>query len=256
MEKLRCLALATTLAACAPEYAYVPTTNAAMAGDRVAAQYSLPTSAPHGNMQLESYGFANMTANEEGVAERALHLRAIIVNNGGQDWTFDTRQQAIELEGQGPAAPVFASASGGATPPLVTIPPGGKRVVDLFFPVPAAYQKAALLPSFDAISRVQTDQGLATERTPFERVEITQPDSYYASGWDYGSDYFWGEPYWYNSDYYGYGGYGPVVGGRFYGHPMNIHRSGFGGRFAPRGGGFHGGGFHGGGGGHGGGGHR
>ena len=265
MQMLRSLALAATVAACTPEYAYVPTTNAAVVGNRVAAEYSLPTVAPHGKIQLESYGFADMKAANEAnteIVERALHLRAILVNNGTQDWTFDTRQQAIEVEGQTPSAPVFASASAGAAPPVVTIPSGGKRVVDLFFPVPMTEQKAALLPSFDAISRVQTDQGLVTERTSFDRVEVVQPDSYYASDWDYGPGYFWGEPYWYNSDYYGYPG--PVVGGRFYGRGMHIRRSGFGGRFAPRGGGgFHGGGFHGGGGGgfhggggHGGGGHR
>src|SRR5579863_7092620 len=140
-HSIRSLVLAGTLAACAPDYAYVPTTNATMVGyDRVAAQYPLPATTPHGSLQIASYGFANLTPKDEpGVTERALHLRAILINNGSQDWTFDTRQQAIELEGQGQTAPVFASASAGATPPLVTVPAGGKRVVDLFFPVPVGY---------------------------------------------------------------------------------------------------------------------
>jgi hypothetical protein len=246
------------LTACTPEYAYVPTTNATIAGTRVAADYKIPASSPRGEVQLESYGITDVTPNEApGERVRALHMRAIIMNNSGADWTFDTRAQQLELGGHGTTVPGYATANRGSSPPIVTVPAGGKRVVDLFYPLPADLQHAAQIPDFDAIWRVQTDQGITTQRTPFERVELEAPDSYYASGLDYGPDYYWGGPYWYNPYYLDYPFYG-AYGGR-YGGGVGIHRSAHPGGFAPRGGfggGFHGGGdgFHGGGGG--GGGHR
>jgi hypothetical protein len=244
------LVLGAGLVACGPEYAYVPTTNAEVVGNRVAADYQIPESAPRGEVQLESYGFAEASPTEQpGEHMRTLHLRVIVIDNSAANWTFDTRAQRVQIDDVGAVAPVFASASSGATPPLVVIPPNGKRVVDLFFPLPATMQRAENISGFDAIWRVTTDQGTVAQRTAFDRVEVELPEADYSSYWDYGPGYYWGAPYWYNPYYYDY----PVVGGyhigpHYFGHPVGIHR--FGGHFEPHGfhgGGFHGGGFHGGG---------
>ncbi len=258
------IVLCALLAGCASRYEYVPTTNATadMQG-RVAAEYPLPPNAPHGNLWICSYGFTDVTPQGAPTSQnlRALHLRVVVANNGTVPWTFDTREQRVDLRGRGPVAPAFASTSPGASPPLVTVEPNSERVIDLFFLVPPDLQHAEQVPQFDALWRVSTDSGVIAERTPFERLTV-EPDEGYYDRWDYGPDYYWGGPYWTDPylpyDYYGlpptyFGGgviihRGPHFGGGFH------HGGGF------RGGGFHGGGFRGGGfhGGatHGGGGHR
>ena len=52
---------------------------------------------------------------------------------------------------------------------------------------------------------------MITERAPFERIRIVPSPSVY----DYGGDYWWGAPYWYNPDYAGFG-WGMGVGDRYY----------------------------------------
>jgi hypothetical protein len=243
-------------AGCAPEYAYVPEQNAtATVRGRVAADYPIPPGAPRGDVRIASYGIAEVSSEgSPGETVRALHLRMVLENNSAAAWTLDTREQRVQLDGADTIAAAFASANAGVPPPMVTVPPSGKRVVDLFFALPAALQDAEAIPEFDAMWRVNAGPaGVIAERTPFERLTI-EPDEGSYDSWDYGPDYYWGGPYWINGDlpYAGYGGPGFSRGG------VSIHRSahfshGRGGRGGGRG--FHGEGGRGGGGGHGGGGH-
>jgi hypothetical protein len=247
-----------TAAGCTPQYSYVPTTNATSTiQGRVAADYSIPSNAPQGDVRIASYGMADVSAQQSpDESMRALHLRVVLADNGATPWTFDTRDQRVELDGQDVLAPAFASANPGVQPPLVTVPPNTKRIVDLFFLLPATLQHAEAIPEFDAMWRVDAGTaGVIAERTPFERLTI-EPDAGSYDNWDYGGDYYWGGPYWMNGDV-------PYMGARggYYRGGVSIHRSAHFSR-GGRGGGFHGGGFHGGGGGfhggggHGGGGHR
>jgi hypothetical protein len=248
---------------CAAEYAYVPTVNATSRIEgRVAADYPIPPAAPLGDLRVASYGVTEVASNDESRdAMSALHLRAVIENRSSAEWTFDTREQRVDLSGRGALVPAFASANGGTPPPVVTIDPSGMRVVDLFFLLPQDLQGADELPAFDALSQVGTSAGLVSERTPFERLQV-EPDGGGYDDWDYGAGYYWGGPYWFNPAFpyigypYGFFGGGGIYIHRsprfWYGGHGGFHRGGFRG-----GGGFHGGGFHGGhGGGHGGGGHR
>jgi hypothetical protein len=239
---------------CAPQYSYVPTTNAtATVQGRVAADYPMPPSAPQGDVRIASYGMTDVSPQKApGEVLRALHLRVVLADNGATPWTFDIRDQRVELDGREVLAPAFASANPGIPPPLVTVAQGGKRVVDLFFLLPADLQHADAIPEFDAMWRVNAGAaGVIAERTPFERLTV-EPEQGGYDDWDYGGDYYWGGPYWMN-DEFPYGGvgvpYGYFGGGAFIRRSAHFSRGGGG-----RGGGFHGGGGHGGGG-HGGG-HR
>ena len=239
---------------CATRYTYVPTTNAmATIQGRVAAEYPVPPSAPQGDVRIASYGLTDLTprsaANE---VLRALHLRVVLADNAATPWTFDTREQRVQLDDGAVLAPAFASANAGSSPPLVTVDRNGKRVVDLFFLLPPELQHADAIPEFDALWRVGTGAGIVAERTPFERLAI-EPDYGGYDDWDYGGDYYWGGPYWMNPDFAAFGYPGGYLGGG-----VIIHRSPHfwhgGGDRGGRGGGFHGGGLRGGGF-HGGGGH-
>ncbi|HEY1958774.1 MAG TPA: hypothetical protein VGH28_24335 [Polyangiaceae bacterium] len=232
------VAVALALVACQPNYAYLPVTNATIIRGNVAAEYPIPADIPHGDVRVASYGIVDVgPRHPKNPADRlrALHLRFTVENSGDRDWTFDTSQQRITLAGYGTNTPGWASASAGGAPPLVHIPAMQKRTVDLFFPLPAALQRAKELPAFDVVWHLQAYDKLVSHRTPFERVVIQPPSDYYGP-YDYGNDYWWGPPYWSNPAYGGEAFVGGVtVPRRFYGAPVQIHREPDGGRFMERG---------------------
>lgn len=203
--------------ACSPQYTYVPLTSATSSIDgQLASDYPIPPQAPQGDVRIASFGMTNITAPATPLEKiRAVHLRMIVANNSDAAWQVDTREQRLDLSGYGPSVPAFASASPGSPPPVITVPPAGKRTVDLFFPLPPNEQHASAVPSFDALWQVKTGTEVVTERTPFERLRVEPAPSYY----DYGGDYWWGPPYWYNPDYVGRG-WGMGMGDRDYDEPM------------------------------------
>ncbi len=227
-RKLTGLALAVIvaampIAACENTYTYVPTTSATVAtGGDLAAEYPIPADAPRGTLQVESFGFADVSSPSAPDQQlSALHLRLTLVNHGTKAWTLDTRAQRLDLDHRGAGAPAFASADKG-TPPVVIVPPSGKRVVDLFFMLPADMQSAGRLPAFDAMWQVNDGDQLVQGRTPFERL-VVEPTPAYT--YDYGSYDYWGPPYWYNPHYASYGFRGELVVPRAYHrHPVIIHR--------------------------------
>jgi hypothetical protein len=192
MRKIAVLLATTSFLACSPQYAYVPLTNAtsSIAG-RSALDYPIPPQAPKGDVRIASFGMTNLTAKATPQEKiRAVHLRMIVANNSDTPWQVDTREQRLDLAGFGPSVPAFASANPGSQPPRVTIAPGGKRTVDLFFPLPPSEQHASKVPSFDALWQVKAGTELVKERAPFERIRIEPAPSVY----DYGGDYWWAPP--------------------------------------------------------------
>lgn len=221
---LASLVSAATVVACENTYTYVPTTSATVSvAGRVAASYAIPSDDPRGTLAVASFGFADITA--PGAPDEqlsSLHLRMVLVNNGDTAWSLDTSAQRLDLEQRGAGAPAFASADTGTQPPIVTVGPASRRVVDLFFLLPADMQGAQQLPSFDAVWQVNTGDRIVTGRTPFARL-VVQPEP--ASVYEYGPYDYWGPPYWYNAYYVSSGFRGEVaIPPRMYRHPVIIHR--------------------------------
>ena len=175
--------------------------NAVVAG-RPAAHHRIPPEAPRGDVRVATFGFAELTPTDgKGDDVRALHVRMVVSNDSDATWTVDTREQRVALPGNGESRPAYARSDDGQ-PPLVEIPAHAQRSVDLFFPLPPAMQKASELPSFDTLWTVRAGAELVTQRTPFERLEVTpvyRTTPYY-HGW-----YGWGPPY-YHDPYYARGG--------------------------------------------------
>jgi hypothetical protein len=240
------VACGLAMAACGPTYVYQPAANAtATMKGRVAADYKIPSTAPQGDVRLASFGMSKITpSNNPDQREKAVHVRMIVNDNGQAPWTLDTRQQVIVLpDGQQVAPALVTTREGLSGLPSVTVPAGGKRIIDLFYPLPANMQSASQVPEFDVVWHVDTPQQQVTERTPFERLRV-DPEVAYGYGPEWGvGDGGWGGP-WYGAGYYGYGG-GFVVGAPHWGgHGEGMGHEGHGGF----GGGGHGGGGHGGGG--------
>jgi hypothetical protein len=221
------VALATSAFACGPQYVYVPptpTTTITTPG-RVAAKYGVPPEASQGSVEIASYGITRIfPATDPTEHLDAIHLRIAVDNGSEEQWYLDTRQQRIVLNGRGTSAPMFASASPGWPPPVVPIAPKNTRVADLFFPLPFDLQNARVLPAFDAIWQVQLPGRTVSERTPFDRLRIEPPPIYSEN--DYGVNYYWGPPYWYDGDYPRFGFGGTVVVPRVYrSQPLIIRRT-------------------------------
>jgi hypothetical protein len=206
------IALALALPACEGSYVYRPASHAtAHVEGRRAADYQLPTpEQPQGDIRVASFGVAKIKpqGGEQGTVH-ALHVREIVSNNSAQPWQVDTRQQIVQLHDGRTLTPAFARSEDGNIP-LGTAPPGGKRTLDLFYPLPPDVEKASRIPQFDVLWRVDTGNGqVIAQRTPFERLRI-QP--YYAGlgwGYPYGAGWGWGP----------YGWYDPFWGPAFIGVP-------------------------------------
>jgi hypothetical protein len=195
MRHLLCFAAAVALSACSEEYVYRPAVNAsATVGGRVAAYYEIPPESPRGSVRLASAGYADLGP-KGGKPVRAVHLRLVVSNNDSTAWSVDAREQRIDIPGHGSSRPAYVGTKAVA-PPLVNIPPGEKRVIDMFYPLPEGLKEASQIPEFDALWSVETPARVVTERTPFDRLEV-QPAYAYDPGWGWG----WYDPL------YPYGGF-------------------------------------------------
>lgn len=191
-------AIGLPLAACASQYEYTPAENAtASIQHQTAAHYDVPAQAPKGDVRLASFGFSKVApANAPESKVKALHLRMVVANNNdSQPWIVDARNQQLDVPGLGRVSPTYVSErETGAGLPVVTVPPGQKRTIDLFYQLPPGMDKASKVKGFDEVWQVQTPERTVVERTPFERLEVVPTYAYAYGPWYY--NYGWG-PYWY-----------------------------------------------------------
>lgn len=180
-------------------YVYRPAiSSGAIIAGKPAAHQRIPPEAPRGDLRVATFGFADLRPVErEGENVRALHVRMVVSNDSDAPWSVDTREQRVELPGNGESRPAYAR-SDDAAPPVIEIPPGTQRSIDLFFPLPRSMQEASELPAFDTIWTVHTGTQAITQRTPFERIEVTPvyETTPYRPGWS-----GWGPPYYYDPFY-------------------------------------------------------
>lgn len=223
------LSVAAVSACASRKFVYEPAvSSSAVVEGRPASYYPIPPEAPRGDVRIATFGFADISPEGSDEEIRALHLRMVIANNSDAQWVVDTRDQRVLLPRDGESRPAFANVDEG-TAPVVEIPPGGKRTLDLFYPLPPHLEKASELPSFDTVWRVQTQTGTVAQRTPFERLDVTPayygsayPYAYGGYGWGYG----WGPPYYYDPWYARGGAFvGVRLAPSYYSRPVVIQRN-------------------------------
>jgi hypothetical protein len=124
------------------------------------------------------------------VKARMLSVRMVVTNNGDDvPWAVDTREQRAIVAGAGESAPAYVNGDADSLP-VITVPRGQKRTLELYYPLPANAADAKRVPEFDLIWKVRTGTREVAERVPFERLEL-QP------AYGYGFDPAWGlAPYW------------------------------------------------------------
>lgn len=200
LRRAVCLAMFGVVAsfgvACADssDYLYRPAENAtAVADGHAAARYTIPVAAPKGDVRIASFGVHGVKQ-ENGPEWPALHVRMIVANDAGNAaWTVDSREIRVEVRGEKPKDPAAVNADV-SDMPLIRIPPGEQRTLDLFYPLADEYDDATSIPAFDVLWKVETDTEIVAERTPFERVAMQRaPTTTWGMGY---SPYWWSNP-WY-----------------------------------------------------------
>jgi hypothetical protein len=183
------------LSACGPEYYYQPAEQAtASVLGRPAARYEVPPEEPHGDVRVATFGVTGVDVGDEETVP-SLHVRLIVSNDSGAaPWLLDTRDIRAQFAGRPPLSPAFVNASGEGLP-VLQIPPGQSRTVDLFFPLPEDLRGARDIPEFDVLWSVQTEERRVAERTPFERMRV-EPQTTVMYGYGYGwAPYWWYDPF-------------------------------------------------------------
>jgi hypothetical protein len=184
------------LAGCASPYVYQPEVQAtATMRGTVAADYPLPSAAQQqGDVRVASFGVAKIKRTNAATV-RALQARLVVANNSNADWHLDTRQQEVILHDGRRLQPAYVYSDAGDVP-LVTIPAGGKRAINLFYPLPVDVDKAKRVPQFDLVWRIDAAGQQVAQRTPFQRLVIYP--AYAGPGWWGGwyGPYAWYDPFW------------------------------------------------------------
>ncbi|MFH0901411.1 MAG: hypothetical protein V2A73_12355 [Pseudomonadota bacterium] len=157
---------------------------------RVGAYYEV---APRGSVMLASFGTTHLGPRKL----PAVHARIDASNLSNEQWQIDVRRQVGELPGIGQVQAGYVTANSSALP-VVDVPPGAARYVDLYFLLPRGTQTRQL-PSFQVSWVVQTSRGPATAQTPFNRMYVSPRQYAYARPIVYGSSW-WYEPGFINND--------------------------------------------------------
>jgi hypothetical protein len=121
----------------------------------------------HGKVMLRSPGIERLPTATSG-DERALHVVMTVANDCQHPWRIDSRTERVVFPDGSERAPVLAMPAQGEGPVLV-VPPGSERTVDLYFPVPPEEARESQLPSFATRWQVETERGTLRGQTPFNQ---------------------------------------------------------------------------------------
>jgi hypothetical protein len=181
------------------DYVYRPTAAAAPETGYTVARYGVPPEAPRGEVYVTSYGVTKVDVAPDTQAAM-LHVRMGISNTSGTEpWTADAREQQATVPGRGRVGPTYANSDAGG--PLVTVPQGQQRVLDLYYALPAGHQDERNVPGFDLSWTVRTGSRTVAQQTPFARGELpagtaaAPPPPFVAIGLGWGP-YWWYDPLW------------------------------------------------------------
>jgi hypothetical protein len=188
------------LLACSEDkYVYRPAEQAtATVGGLPAGRYAIPPERPLGTVLVASSGIVELGFPNK-VKAKVLAIRMVVANNGDDTWVVDTREQRVIVIGAGESRPAYVNADEHG-PPVLHIPRGQKRSIDLYYPLPANVQDPAHLPEFDLAWEVRTGERLVTERTPFDRLRIEPAPPPYDYAWG-APPYWWYDPLWLGPTY-------------------------------------------------------
>ncbi|MCE9576122.1 MAG: hypothetical protein K8W52_23430 [Deltaproteobacteria bacterium] len=195
---VRSLALAFLAGGCVPtHYVYAPEHARGWSDGYPTTWVDIPPGAPAGTVAVTSFGITELTPDTAGPVT-ALHVRLAIANDGDTaPWTAITSDQLIEIAGEGRSRPILVNTDATALPD-VTIAPRERRVLDLYYPLPADLRDEDALAGFDVLWQVTTPARPVAGRVHFARVTVEEPAHGDVVLWT-----GWGPTWWYEPAYPG-----------------------------------------------------
>jgi hypothetical protein len=201
MRTVALLLASLALGGCYESYFYRPTQQVTSTLSGLpASHYNLPPEAPRGTVDVASFGLTDLRSADGQPSSRFLQVRVVVANNNDSGvWQLDTREQLVEIPGEGRSRAAYVNADVGGLP-IINIAAGEKHTLDLYFPLPAGLQRAKELPQFDVMWSVRVPERVVVERTPFQRITLA-PAYALTYPYDYGFSYGWGPVWWYDPFY-------------------------------------------------------
>ncbi|MDX2093469.1 MAG: hypothetical protein SFX73_36835 [Kofleriaceae bacterium] len=127
----------------------------------------VPAAGGRGDIRIVSQGVRRVLTSS-GAQVDALLVRMIVTNdNGARPWTVDTREQFLQLP-TGVRTPPLQLQPETAVNPVIRVPCGTRRVIDLYYVEPPA--GLASLPAFEVLWQVNTGEQLVSLTSTFTRV--------------------------------------------------------------------------------------
>ena len=129
---------------------------------------AVPPEAPHGYVELESFGVTELRPRGTDVVIGALHVRVAVTNDEDDAaWTFRPTDQLVELPGEGTSRAIYVNTDQ-AEGASLAIGRRDHRVFDLYYPLPATIARADQVPWFELHWQVATPARLVASTTRFE----------------------------------------------------------------------------------------
>lgn len=168
------------------------------------ASYPVPAAAPRGNLHVVSLGAEQLPAGPQGPSP-FLHVRVAAENNGDSaPWTVAAHEQTLSLGGGQGLLPSFAQASSGG--PTLSVAPGGRGSIDLYFALPAQGEPPLATLSW----RLHRGPEIIAEATNFQRLAGREPQyGYYQPVYRPGVTLAFGPAWWWYGGWGMYGDFGP-----------------------------------------------
>lgn len=190
------IASAITAACGGGSYAYVPEGATARPDGRPVSRIAIPPERPRGEVRVESMGVTRLEARGARDID-AIHVRMTVGNDSDdRTWAVDTREQLLEIRGEGRSQPIFVNSDRDSIP-IIQIARREQRVLDLYYPLPSTMSEADDLPGFDLLWQVDTGDRPVAQRTAFTRVSTEPRPTYHVAtvfhaGW---GPYWWYDPF-------------------------------------------------------------
>ncbi|HET9620819.1 MAG TPA: hypothetical protein VFP84_05620 [Kofleriaceae bacterium] len=189
------------VAGCATSYLYEPSAPSTWLDGYPATTTQVPPEAPQGTVTATSFGILEITAN--GQPLEVVHARLVVINDGdATPWSIATADQQLELPGRAIERPMYVNTDAPANA-VIQVGQRERRVVDLYYGLPAGVHDERDLAGFQLLWKVTTPAREIASRTAFARVVREPPEAppvvVLHAGW---GPYWWFDPFWGRPGFY------------------------------------------------------
>ncbi|HET9987803.1 MAG TPA: hypothetical protein VFQ65_04770 [Kofleriaceae bacterium] len=178
----------------APSRVYAPAGVTHWSDGHPAVLVAVPPEAPHGYVELESFGVIELRPRGTNLRFTTVHVRLAITNDEDDaGWTVRPADQLLEVPGEGTSRAIYVNTDMPEAT-VLQIAKRDHRVVDLYYPLPATIARADQLPWFELHWQIATPARLVASTArfePFAGSPAGAPQVIFYAGW---GSHWWFDP--------------------------------------------------------------